>query len=99
SARCCQRPRVVTPDAALADRPEQIAQRPIAEKVEALIGDLELELSFLIAASAEASLAAFTVCLEIRKRGDVTLVLEFFDDLANELIEALLGVLARLPVL
>ena len=49
--------RVVPSEAALADRSQQIAQRAIAEEVQALVGDLELEGLF---GAADAGPSAFT---------------------------------------
>ena len=52
----------------------------------------------LPAAAARAARAA-RARLEIRRRGDVALVLQLLDDLLDQLVEPRLGVLAVLPVL
>src|SRR5579864_6931283 len=79
-------PRVVTAEAALAERSEQIAQRAVAEKIERLVGDLEGDRRRL-PPRALPSLAPLALGIEIGRCGDVALLRHPFDDLLNELLE------------
>ena len=80
-------PRVVTAVAALAERPEQIAQGAITEEVERLVGDFEGDRRLIRTLPAAASLAPFAFALQIRRRGDVAFVGHAFDDLLDQLLE------------
>ena len=91
--------RVVPAEAALADRSEQIAQGPVAEEVEALVGDLELERLFRSSESRARLLPPLPIALDIRRGGDVALLLKLLDDLVDELVEARFRVVAILPAL
>ncbi len=81
------------PVAALAERAEQIAQRAVAQKVERLVGDFELDLAAgpglvaCLTCSRAAPLAALALGLEIRRHRDVALVGHPLDDLLNQLFE------------
>ena len=77
--------RVVPAEAALAERPEQIAQRAVAEEVERLVGDFELH-GRLIGAGAAAR-AALALAFEVGRRGDIPLLAHALDDLLNQFLE------------
>ena len=81
--------RVVTTEAALAERAQQIAQGAVAEEVERLVGDLEGDGRLLVVALAHAAAALTTLALgvEIRRHGDVALFGHPLDDLLNQLLE------------
>ena len=87
--------RVVPAEAALADRSEQIAQRAIAEEVEALVGDLELERRFRCRRPAPGRSPPLALAVEIRRGGDVALLLQLLDDLLDQLVEPRFRVVAR----
>src|SRR6185436_11195139 len=76
--------RVVAAEAALAERAEQIAQRLVAEEVEALVGDLEAVLLGVAHAGAGA-LAALALLLEIGLAAQVALRLQLLDYLLDQL--------------
>ena len=73
--------------AALAERPEQIAQRAVSEKIERLVGDLERHRRLVRSLAAAASLTPLALALEIRRRRDVALVGHPLDDLLDQLFE------------
>ena len=80
--------RVVAAVAALAERPEQIAQRAVAEEVERLVGDLEGDRPgcrgpWPAACPCRRSRSAF----EVGRRRDVALLRHALDDLLNQLFE------------
>ena len=79
--------RVVAAVAALAERPEQIAQRAVAEEVERLVGDLEGDRRLIRALAAAAALPAFALAVEIGRRRDVAFVGHPLDDLLDQLLE------------
>ena len=79
--------RVVPAGTAVAKRSEQIAQRLVAEEVERLVGDLELDLS--CPHPDRPLCAALTLGLEIRRRRDVARLLHALDDLLDQLLELL----------
>ena len=81
--------RVVAAVAALAERPEQIAQRAVAEEIERLVGDLEGDLSLSLAARARGRLPLppFALGIQIGRRRDVALLGHALDDLLNQLLE------------
>ena len=91
--------RVVPAEAALADRPEQVAQRPIAEEVEALVGDLELEVGLGSASAAPRPIALGPLGVEIGRARQVALMLQLLDDLLDQLLDPLLRIVGGLPVL
>ena len=91
--------RVVPAEAALADRAEQVAQRPIAEEVEALVGDLELE-RWLGAAPAAARPVALGRSASRSGAREVALMLQLLDDLLQSAARSAASASsARLPVL
>ena len=78
--------RVVTAGAAVAGGAEQIAQRAVAEKIQRLVGDLELHLArFTVAATALG--AARLLGVEIRRSRDVAGLLHALDDLLDQLLQ------------
>src|SRR5262245_45912320 len=64
--------RVVAAEAALAERPEQIAQGAVAEEVEALVGDLE-PVVFGIAHAAAAPVALGALAVDVGLAAEVSL--------------------------
>ena len=84
-----QVPRVVAAGAAAADRAEQIAQRTVAEKVERLVGDLELHRSGVLADAAARAAAMLAFLLEIGRAGDEPLFHHPLDDLLDQILELL----------
>ena len=74
--------RVVAAGAAVAGRAEQIAQRAVAEKIERLVGDLELHLAgFALLAAAHG--APRLLGLEVGRGRDVARFLHLLDDLLD----------------
>src|ERR1700726_780190 len=61
--------RVVSAEAALAERPEKIAKRAIAEEIQGLVGDLEAH--GRLAGAPDAPAAPLTLGLEVRRSRDV----------------------------
>ena len=84
-----QMPRVVPAGAAAAHGTEQIAQRPIAEEVERLVGDLELDRAGVLAHAAAGAAPMLALGLEIRRAGDEALFHHALDDLLDEIFELL----------
>jgi hypothetical protein len=80
--------RVVTAGAAVPERPEQIAQRLVAQEIQRFVGDLELD-PLAVLAVAGALGAALPLLLEIRRLCDVPGFLHTLDDLLNQLLELL----------
>ena len=70
--------RIVRSEARVAQRPEQILQRLEAEKIDALVGDLDVDAAFLLAGAAR---LLFGV--------DVAFVDELLDQLAEQLVHLL----------
>jgi hypothetical protein len=81
--------RVVPPRAAAADRAEQIAQRAVAEKVERLVGDLELHRAGILAQAAAGAAAMLPLALQIRRPGHEALLHHLLDDLLDQILELL----------
>ena len=81
--------RVVAAQTALAHRPEQVAQRAVAEKIEALVGHLESRRRSVRAESAACArrLPIGAVRLEIGRRGDEAFLHHPIDDVLNQLLE------------
>ena len=75
--------------AALAERPQQIAQRAVAEEIERLVGDLEgdLPLSLAPVTRSDLPLPPFALGVQVGRRRDVALFRHALDDLLNELFE------------
>ena len=93
--------RVVAAQAALAERSEQIAQRAVAQEVQALVGDLEPVLLGVVHPAA-AGLAFALLALASSRFGraaQIALRLELLDDLLDQRVEPLLRVLRVAPVL
>src|SRR5687768_16868651 len=86
---CRQVARIVTTGAAVAERPEQVAQRAIPEKIQRLIRDLELHVLLIVALAGTDTGPALTLRLEIWRRRDVAGLLHPLDDLLNQLLELL----------
>ena len=82
-------PRVVQPRAAAAHRAEQIAQRAVAQEVERLVGDLELDAAGVLADAAASARAALALGLEIRRAGDEPALHHAVDDLLDQILELL----------
>jgi len=78
---------VVAAVAALAERPEQVAQRAIAEEVERLVGHLEGDRRLVGSVSTRPPLPALALGVQIGRRGDVALLRHPLDDLLNQLLE------------
>ena len=73
-------------------RAEQIAQCAVAEKIERLVGDLELHLAgFAFAAATHGAAGLFR--LEVGRGGDVARLLHLLDDLLDQLLELIAHVL------
>jgi len=96
---------VVAPEAALAERAEQIAQGAVAEEVERLVGHLEGHGRLIGPVAAGASLTPLALGFEIRRRRDVAFLRHPLDDLLDQLFElrariALIGVgrIAKQPL-
>ena len=81
--------RVVTARAAAADRAQQIAERPVAEKVERLVGHLEAHLAGVLSRAAAGRPAMLALAVEIRRAGDEPLFHHAFDDLLDQIFELL----------
>ena len=92
--------RVVAAEAALAERAQQIAERAVAEEVEALVGDLE---AVLLGVAHAAAAAWPSRCSRSRSRSggprQVALRLQLLDDLLDQRVEPLLRVIGVAPVL
>ena len=86
-------------EAALADRSQQVAERAIAEKIEALVGDLEPDGRFGAAPTLAGPTRILHLRLRRRRRCQVALPLELVENLLNQPFDALLGVVSLLPVL
>ena len=86
--------RVVAAEAALAERAEQIAQRAIAEKIQALVGDFEPRRRRVgtEAAAGAARLALRALGLQIGRRRDEAFLHHPIDDVLDELLELRSGV-------
>ncbi len=78
----------MTAGAAVTGGAEQIAQRAVAEEVQRLVGDFELDLGRL-AVVAAAHRAPCLFGLEIGRRRNVARLLHAFDDLLDQLFELL----------
>ena len=78
--------RVVAAGAAVSRRAQQIAQRAIPEKIERLVGDLELHFRRFAFAAATHRPAGL-LRLEVGRRGDVARLLHLVDDLLDQLLE------------
>jgi hypothetical protein len=90
----------VPPEAALSERSEQIAQRAIAEEVQALVSDLEaVLLGIAHAAAAARAFALLAFLRQVGRSGQVALRLQLFDDLLDQRIEPLFRIFRCLPVL
>ena len=81
--------RVVASEAALAERPEEIAKGAVAEKVECLVGHLELHRRLIVACAAPlaAPLPSLALGLEIGRHRDVAFFAHALDDLLDQLLE------------
>ena len=81
--------RVVAAEAAFSQRPEQVAQRAIAEKIQALVGDLEACRWRIGAepAARTARLALRALGLQIGRRRDEPFLHHAIDDVLNQLLE------------
>ena len=92
--------RVVAAEAALAERAEQVAQRAVAEEVEALVGDLEAVLLGVVhPAAATLALALLALGVEVGRAAEIALRLQLLDDLLDQRVEPLLRVFGVAPVL
>ena len=76
----------MTARAAVAGRAEQIAQRSVAEEIERLVGDFELDLAGLAVATA-AHRAACLFRFQIWRRRNVAGLLHPLDDLLDQFFE------------
>ena len=80
-------PRVVPPEAALAERTEKVAQRAIAEEVECLVGHFKLHRRLLAARAAAPPLPALALRGEVRRHRDVALFAHPLDDFLDQFLE------------
>ncbi len=81
--------RVVAAEAALAQRPEEIPQRPVSKEVQRLVGDLELGRGGVLALAGAGALrvAPRLLHLEVGAAGHVALLLETLDEILDQLLE------------
>ncbi len=84
-----QVPGVVQPRAAAAHRAEQVAERPVAEEVERLVGDLELHPAVVLADAAAGPAPVLALGLEVRRAGDEAALHHAVDDLLDQVLELL----------
>src|SRR5262249_21126978 len=87
--------RVVASRVALAERAEQIAERAIAEEVEALVGHLELDGRQVAALAAGPAFALHALGVEVGMRGDVAPFPHPLDDLLDQLLDLRLAIRIR----
>jgi hypothetical protein len=73
--------------AALAQRSEQVAQRPVTEEVERLVGDFELGRLRRVGTAAAAALAPLTLRLEVGRRRDIAFFRHPIDDLLDQFFQ------------
>ncbi len=75
--------------AAAPHRAEQVAQGAVAEEIQTLVGDLELDRAGVLAKAAAGALAVLALGLEIRRARDEPLFHHPLDDLLNQILELL----------